>query len=238
MTNRSSRKRILVLTETAGYRHSSIPVAVQTLRELGDETSAWEVAEHANTAEQVAQAVTDERLRSVDGVVFASTTGNLSFTPAGRTAFYQWMRRGGAYVGIHSASDTFHGDSDYLDMVGGEFLTHGPQVQVTVHVQDPDHPACQGLPASFEIYDEIYEFQNWSRTRVHMLLSMNRHPQSGAPGDFPVAWTKRAEAGRVFYTALGHREEVYANPLFRQHLAGGMLWALGLRPGSDTLGVK
>lgn len=234
MTGRSPRKRILVLTETAGYRHSSIPVAVRTLREFGDETDAWEVAEHADAAEQVARAMTAERLRTVDGVAFASTTGNLSFTPAGRTAFYEWMRRGSAYVGIHSATDTFHGDPDYLELVGSEFLPHGPQVQVTVHVQDAAHPACQGLPDRFEIYDEIYEFQNWSQSRVHTLLSIKRHPQSGASGDFPLAWTKRAGAGGIFYTALGHREDVYANDFFRRHLAGGVLWALGLRSGADS----
>jgi uncharacterized protein len=229
-------RRLLVLTETAGYRHESIPTAVRTLGELGVETGRWQVAAEAGTPEQVAAAVTAAGLAQVDGVVFANTTGTLGFTPEGSEAFYRWIEAGGAYVGIHSASDTFHGDPRYLGLVRGEFATHGPETEVEVHVQDAAHPACAALPATFGIYDEIYEFQNWSRASVHVLLSMHTHPQTGAPGDFPLAWTVRSGSGRMFYTALGHRDEVYANPLYRAHLRGGIEWALGLRPGDDTPG--
>lgn len=229
-------KRLLVLSQTAGFRHDSIPRIVDTLRDLGAAAGEWAVVEQADSAEQVARAVTAARLREVDAVVFASTTGNLAFTPEGRTAFYDWVRSGGSYIGVHSATDTFHGDAQYLGLVGGEFATHGPQKEVEVRVQDPQHPATAGLPASFPFFDEIYEFKNWSRGSVHVLLSMARHPQSGAPGDFPLAWTRRYGAGRMFYTALGHRSDAYANPLFRKHLAGGVAWALGLLPGDDAPG--
>lgn len=229
-------RRILLLTQTAGFRHDSIPLAAETVARLGAESGAWEVAERADTAAQVAAAVTAERLRQVDAVCFANTTGDLAFAPEGRRAFHEWVRAGGAYVGIHSASDTFHGDPDYLDLVRGEFLTHGPQREVAVVVQDPAHPACQGLPAAFPVVEEIYEFQHWHRARVHVLLAMRSHPQSGAPGDFPLAWTHRPGAGRMFYTALGHREDVWAGDAFQRHLAGGIRWALGLAPGDDTPG--
>lgn len=229
-------KKVLLLTQTAGFRHPSIAVAAATVARLGAEGGEWEVAERADTAAEVAAAVTAERLRGVDAVCFANTTGDLGFTPEGRRAFYEWVRSGGAYVGIHSAADTFHGDADYLELVRGEFLAHGQEREVQVAVQDPAHPACQGLPASFPVFEEIYEFRNWDRARVHVLLAMRHHPQSGAPGDFPLAWTHRPGAGRMFYTALGHREDVYGNPLFLRHLAGGMRWALGLAAGGDAPG--
>lgn len=231
-----SPRRLLVLTETAGFRHDSISVAVRTLEEIGNETGSWRIAAVAGTREEVAAAVTASGLREVDCVVFANTTGDLGFTPEGRDAFYRWLQEGGAYVGIHSASDTFHGDARYLDLVRGEFEAHGPQVEVTVHVQDAAHPACSGLPASFRIFDEIYEFKNWSRDAVHVLLAMHAHPQTGATGDFPLAWTHRPGRGRMFYTALGHREDMYANPVYRAHLRGGVEWALGIRSGDDTPG--
>lgn len=229
------RRRLLLVTEAAGFRHDSIPVAVDTVRTLGRD-GGWEVVAEAGTAEEVAAAVTAERLAAVDGVCFASTTGTLGFTADGRRAFYDWVARGGGFVGIHSASDTFHGDADYLALLGGEFLRHGPQVRVEVVVQDAAHPACAGLPPTFDLFDEIYEFQRWERARVHTLLALRRHPQTGAPGDFPLAWTRRSGRGRVFYTALGHREDVYADARFRSHLRGGIRWALGLAPGDDTLG--
>lgn len=229
-------KRLLVLSQTAGFRHGSIPTLVATLRQLGAAGGEWEVVEQADSAEQVARAVTAARLRDIDGVVFANTTGTLSFTPEGRLAFYDWVRAGGAVVGVHSATDTFHGDPSYLELIGGEFATHGPQREVEVRVQDATHPATADLPPSFTFFDEIYEFEKWRRADVHMLLSMPRHPQTGAPGDFPLAWTRRFGSGRMFYTALGHRADAYANPLFRGHLAGGLRWALGLLPGDDSRG--
>jgi type 1 glutamine amidotransferase len=229
--------RVLVVTETQGFRHSSIPTAVEAVRVLGDSLGDWNVVGVVDAGEDVAEAITAGGLDTVDLVVFANTTGTLSFTPDGRDAFYDWMDAGGRFVGIHSASDTFHDDPTYVGMLGGEFLTHGPQVTVTVVVQDTTHPATAALPDRFEIFDEIYQFQEWSRDRVHMLLALRGHPQSGEPGDFPLAWTRRFGEGRVFYTALGHREDVYADPRFRAHLAGGIRWALGYASGDDTYGL-
>ena len=229
------RRRLLVLTETAGYRHASIPTAVGTLRALGAQ-GGWDIVGEAGTADAVAAAITADGLAQVDAVCFANTTGTLGFTATGRRAFYDWLARGGAYVGIHSAADTFHGDPEYLALLRGEFLTHGPEVRVEVVVQDATHPACRGLPPTFRIFDEIYEFAHWERSRVHTLLALRHHPQTGAPGDFPLAWTSRPGNGRMFYTALGHRDDVYGDALFRQHLRGGIEWALGLQAGNDTLG--
>lgn len=229
-------KRLLVVTQTEGWRHDVIPVTVDTVRALGAASGAWEVAAVVDDAAEVARAVTAEGLRAVDAVVFANTSGDLDVAGEGREAFFSWLRDGGAFIGIHSASDTFHSDSEYLSMLGGEFETHGPEREVTIYVQDPEHPACQGLPSSFPLFEEVYEFRGWDRRRVHALLALHAHPQTGAPADHPVAWTRRFGGGRVFYTALGHREEVYANPLVRRHFAGGISWALGLEPGSDAPG--
>ncbi len=230
------KKRVLTITQAAGFRHSSIGTAAQTVRNLGDYTGKWEVVGEAATAEEVAKAVTANGLRGIDLVFFANTTGNLGFTPEGHKAFYDWIDAGGAWAGVHSSSDTFHGDPAFLNLVRGEFQTHGPQVEVTIYNQDPKHPACAHIGASFKIFDEIYEFKNWDRSRVHVLLTMKQHPQKKQmQGDFPVAWTNRVGKGRMFYTSLGHREEVYMNGLYLDHLRGGISWALGLAQGDDRV---
>jgi uncharacterized protein len=221
-------KQLLVVTQTKGWRHSNIPLAVETLRALGAERPDWEIAAHVETEAEVAEALTATRLRSVDAVVFANTSGDLSVTPEGRLAFFEWVRDGGAFVGLHSATDTFHGDPDYLRLIGAEFDTHGPEREVHIHVRDPQHPACRGLPSDFRLFEEVYEFKGMDRLSIHALLGLDAHPQTGTPGDYPLAWTRTPGRGRVFYTALGHRDEVYANPLFRSHLTGGVRWALGL----------
>jgi len=232
-------KRALVVTYAQGFKHSSRQLAGETVKALGQKTGAWEVIGIADDKDALNQALTAEKLKDLDLVFFANTTGDLGLTPENHQAFYDWIRKGGAYAGVHSASDTYHGDADYLDLVHGEFKTHGPQVKVTVYNQDPKHPATRDLPPSFEIYDEIYQFKNWDRSKVHVLLSMNRHPDPqhmNEAGDFPVAWTNRLGEGRMFYTSLGHREDVYQNELYLKHLTGGMMWALGLAKGEDTPG--
>lgn len=232
----AGKKKVIAITHAGGFKHSSRPVAAETVRTLGAKTGQWEVVDVLDTQEKVAAGITADTLKNIDMVFFANTTGDIGITPEGKAAFYRWIRGGGAYAGVHSAGDTYHGDADYLDLVRGEFQTHGPQKTVEIFVQDPKHPACQELPASFTIHDEIYEFKNWERARVHVLLSMHKHPQKDEQGDFPVAWTNRVGKGRMFYTSLGHREDVYQNELYLKHLTGGLQWALGLKKGDDTPG--
>lgn len=229
-------KRVFVITHAAGFKHSSRQLAADTVKALGEKTGKWTVVGTAENAEQVAANINAENLKNVDLVFFANTTGDLGLSADAKRAFYDWIKAGGAYAGVHSASDTYHGDADYLNLVRGEFQTHGPQMTVDVFVQDPDHPACKGLPETFKIHDEIYEFKNWDRANVHVLLTMHKHPQKDEQGDFPIAWTNRVGKGRMFYTSLGHREDVYQNEIYIKHLTGGMLWALGLAKGNDKPG--
>ena len=232
----AGKKRVLAITHAAGFRHDTRDLAAETVKQLGDETGQWEVVAIAPDQAAVQSWTTPDKLKGLDMVFFAKTTGDLGMTADGKTAFYDWIRRGGAYAGVHSAGDTYHGDAQYLDLVRGEFQTHGAQQTVEIFNQDPKHPACKDLPASFSIHDEIYEFKNWDRAKVHVLLSMHKHPQRDEKGDFPVAWTNRLGKGRMFYTSLGHRSDVYPNPLYRKHLTGGLQWALGLAKGDDKPG--
>ena len=91
------------------------------------------------------QKLSPESLKNYDGVVFASTTGDLPIPdPQG---FLDWIKAGHAFIGIHAASDTFHHWPGFIDMLGGEFDHHGPQVGVDCLNQDPQNPATAPLPA-------------------------------------------------------------------------------------------
>ena len=188
-----------------------------------------------------------ENLKRYDGVMFVSTTGDLPLPD--KQGFLDWIAGGKAFVGIHAAADTFHGFPAFIAMIGGEFLTHGPQVSVDCINQDPAHAATRMLPARWTVFDEIYQFKNFERAKVHGLLTLDRHPNDKTPGDYPVAWAKRFGTGRVFYTSLGHRDDVWdpaapeggkrandpkLSKLYQEHVLGGILWALGLAPGDAT----
>lgn len=193
------------------------------------------------------QKMSPANLRNYDAVLFASTTGDLPVPD--RQAFVDWIAGGKAFIGVHAATDTFHNFPPYIEMIGGEFQSHGPQVSVDCANQDPAHAACQPLPGKWTVFDEIYLFKNFERAKVHGLLSLDQHPNNKTPGDYPVAWSKLHGKGRVFYTSLGHREDMWdpaytdktgrKNPaetarLFQQHLLGGIHWALGLAPGAPA----
>jgi uncharacterized protein len=187
-------------------------------------------------AEQV-KAVLDQKLspaslKRYDGIVVASTTGELPLPD--KEAFIQWIRDGGAFIGIHSASDTLHAFRPYADMLGGEFDYHREQVSIKAINRNASHPANRHLPAIWDLdgkLEEIYVFKNYQAERVHELLVLDRHPNTGVPGHFPISWCRDFGKGRVFYTALGHNEHVWLMPAFQGHVLGGIEWALGLKPG-------
>ena len=221
---------VLVVTHTTGFRHSSIPTAEQTIAALGDGTGLFNVR-YCRNADDVASMLTADALKQVHAVFFANTTGDLGL--ADLDGFFAWIRNGGAFLGAHSASDTYHGEPRYLDMLGGEFRAHGNQATADILVERPNHPADATLGGRFQIFDEIYHFTSNNRGRVDTLLSLDRAPADGLPGenqpaDMPISWTKTYGTGRVFYTALGHREEVWQDARFQAHVLGAIRWALGV----------
>ncbi len=253
-------KKVLVVTTTLGFRHSSIPTAEKVLAQLAKESEAYTVdyarvnpedAQYkgadgkpdkakvdAAIREVLAEKMSPEALKNYDAIIFANTTGDLPLPD--KQAFLDWVKSGKGFVGMHSASDTFHGFAGYLDMLGGEFETHKAQVEVQPINQDQECPACKHLGTDWKVFDEIYIIKNFDPSKVHGLLTLNKHPNDKTPGTFPISWCKEYGKGRVFYTSLGHREDVWdptwpdrKNPkevaeAYQQHILNGIKWALGL----------
>jgi uncharacterized protein len=221
--------RVLVVTHTQGFRHSSIPVAESTIEQLG-RTSGLYTTSFCRTADDVERMLTAAALQQVDVVVFANTTGNLGVPDL--AGFLGWIAAGHGFVGIHSALDTYRDAPAYLDMVGNEFDTHGDQAEVEAVVEGGGHPAVVHLGARYRVFDEIYRFVRNNRSSVTPLLTLDRVPRdglarAGEPGDLSLAWAKSHGAGRVFYTALGHRDELWRDPAYQQHVLGGIRSVLG-----------
>lgn len=240
-------KKVLVVTVTKGFRHSSIPTAEKVLAELGQKSGDFTV-DYVRKDAEMAEKMTAAALNNYDGVIFANTTGILPLPD--KQAFLDWIKSGKAFIGVHSATDTFHGKDEvdpYIEMIGGEFKEHHAQAEVDCINQDAKHPACKALPSTWHLKDEIYLMKNFDRSRVHGLLMLDKHPNEKTPGDFPIAWCKEYGKGRVFYTSLGHREDVWdpdtaptfkrenskeVSELYQKHILGGIRWALGLEEGS------
>jgi uncharacterized protein len=264
-------KKVLVVTTTTGFRHSSIETAEKILAQLGSENNLYTV-DYARVGpndpqyrgpdgkpdkekvEAAIKQVLEEKmnakaLKNYDLIIFANTTGDLPIPD--REAFLNWIKSGKGFVGMHAAADTFHHFPGYIDMLGGEFQHHDQQVEVEPINKDSSCPACRHLPPRWKVFDEIYQFKNYDPAKVHPLLTLDHHPNpaNNTPGEYGMSWCKMYGKGRVFYTSLGHREDVWdpntpasferKNPpevskAYQQHILGGIRWALGLekwKPG-------
>jgi type 1 glutamine amidotransferase len=242
-------KKVLVVTVTVGFPHSSIPTAERTLKELGKKSGAFTVVDIVGSGPRpkdaaqekvwtekftkaLAEKMSPAALKNYDGIIFANTTGDLPLPD--KEAFLNWIKSGKAFIGMHSATDTFRGHTPldpYVEMIGGEFKSHGAQVQVTCINQDPEHPACKHFGPTFTVKDEIYILNGFERSKVHGLLTLDKEPNTKEPGDYPIAWCKKYGKGNVFYTSLGHREDVWESEPYQKHILGGIKWALGLEKG-------
>lgn len=230
----TGKKRLLVVTHTAGFRHTdSIEVGEKVLSQLAERSGDFTV-DFCRDASEVQKMLTPEYLREYhyDGVIFLNTTGDLGIPDL--NAFLSWLKEGKAFIGIHAATDTYHNRPEYLDMIQGEFAYHGKQTKVNAKVEKPEHPAVAHLGKEWTIFDEIYLFKQNNRKNVTVLLSLDRHPDDGTPnagqpGDHLLAWCRDYGKGRVFYTALGHRVDVWLNETYQRHLLGGIKWALRLQ---------
>ena len=220
--------RLVVVTYTTGFRHTSIDVAEPVITKAGSDSGAFAVVP-CRTADDVARLLTREALAATDGVLFLHTTGNLGLPDL--PALLEWISAGHGFAGVHSAADTYHDAPAYLAMLGNEFATHGAQAEVNAVVEQPAHPAVSHLGSRYRVFDEIYRFVRNNRGDVTPLLTLDRYPddglpQAGGPGDLPLAWTRLHGGGRVFYTALGHREELWQDPVYVRHVVNGIRWTL------------
>ncbi len=231
----AAKKHLLIISVTKGFRHSSIPLGEKLIKELGDQTGKWDV-DYVRTDDEMATKMTAAGLKKYDAVVFNNTSGELPLPD--RQAFLDFVRNGKAYIGIHAATDSFRDQGDkpgwkeYISLTGAQFTHHGAQSEVVCINEDLSHPATRDLPATWKVFEEVYQFKDFSRDRMHGLLTLDKHPNTGVPGDYPIAWCRNEGKGRVFYTALGHREDLMNGDLYKKHLTGGILWALGLEKGS------
>ncbi|MFI1962991.1 ThuA domain-containing protein [Streptomyces pathocidini] len=218
----SRAKKVLVFSRTAGFRHDSIPDGIAAIKALGAGNG------FAVDATEDAAAFTARNLARYDTVVFLSTTGDV-LDAAQQTAFEGYIRHGGGYVGVHAAADTEYDWPFYGGLVCGYFHSHPAIQQATIKVEDRAHPATAHLGETWTRTDEWYNYRTNPRSTAHVLASLDESSYTGGNmnGDHPIAWVHEYEGGRVFYTGLGHTKESYADPVFRQHLLGGIRYALG-----------
>ena len=212
--------QILVFTRTSGWRHDSIPVAIETLHQLGGEAGLQVV--HSEDPAQF-EAVTLARYRAV---VFANTTLDV-LDASQQAAFERFVGAGGGYVGIHSAADTEYDWAWYGELVGAWFDNHPPGLQASPVRFEARH-AFPGVQ-DWHVRDELYNYRRNPRPQVDVIASVDESAYAGGTmgTDHPIAWCHTRLGGRAWYTGLGHDIPLYADPRFRAHLLRGLRYATG-----------
>lgn len=237
-------QNILFLNKSEGFEHSPVAlkdgktVAGEVVKELADANGA-SVTETKNGS-----AINAENLKNFDLVMFytsgdltkPSKDGGDAMGPNGQAELIDWIKNGGAFMAFHSTTDTFHTPAGgevtpFIKMLGAEFVSHGKQFVGTVKVTDPSHPAMASIPQDYKTNEEWYLFKNFNKESMHVLALLD-------PGDerakqeayniasYPVIWCSRLGDGKVYFTALGHGDEMWKTDIFQQNIVDAATWLL------------
>ncbi len=244
------KPRILMYTRSQGFQHGCVTRKGDKLS-LAEQIVTDLAAKHdfEVVCEKDGRVFVSDDFPRFDGFLF-QTQGNLSaeksvdgqppMPPEGKKALLEAVQAGKGFVGCHCASDTFHSPGEafknqepdkidpYIAMLGGEFIRHGQQQKGWMRVADAGFPGLKGLK-DFEMMEEWYSLKNFAPD-LHVILVQDtkgmRNFDYERPS-YPATWARRHGKGRVFYTSMGHRDDVWQSDIFQTVLLAGLAWTLG-----------
>jgi len=255
----TKKRRVLYFTRSAGFEHSVVhrqadqpSHSERVLRELG-------LREGFEVEATKDGRIFDGSLDAYDVIAFYTTgdltaatakDGSAPMSAAGKRKLLDAIAAGKGFVGFHSAPDTFHSPDGavdpYIAMLGAEFLTHGQQQEASL-VLTSKFPGAgdMGVGEAIAFTDEWYAFRNVAPD-LHVILLQETQLMKGDAyrrPDYPQTWARMHGKGRVFYTSLGHREDIWINPFFQTIALGGLAWASGrvnadVTPNIDKIAPK
>jgi type 1 glutamine amidotransferase len=255
------RKRVLMYTRSVEFEHDCVrrkgkklALAETIVTDLGSK-HGFDVV-----CEKDGRIFLSKDFAKFDGFVF-ETQGDLCeekckdgsppMPREGKKALLELVASGKGFVGCHCASDTFHSDGPrnrnqernkldpYIAMLGGEFIKHGRQQKATLHVADPRFPGLKGVE-DFTVLEEWYALKNFAPD-LHVILVQETRGMVDAEyqrPQFPATWARLHDKGRVFFTSLGHRDDIWTNETFQKVLLGGLSWSLGRVKAELTANLK
>jgi type 1 glutamine amidotransferase len=226
----AAKPRVLVYSGSTGFRHDSIPAAVEAMKKIGTK-AGYEV-----DATEDPEVFSAEKLAPYKVIVFVSTTTDPKnpdsewFVGARRDALQGFLKAGKGVIGLHAAGDSHYHWPWYGQMIGGYFERHPKGTpQGTLTVVDAKHPATAKLPKTITRSDEWYYYKDFDPT-MRVLITVD--PASIGDGEAdvnpnPLVWCHAFGGGRVFYSGLGHTSESYSEPYMVNLISGALAYAVG-----------
>lgn len=233
---------MLIFDRSNGFRDDpSVQAATQALRAIG-ERNDWTFIFSSSAGD-----FTTQTLSRFKAVLWNNVSGDM-LTLGQRKALKQFVEDGGGFAAIHGSG----GDPLYLwdwyadELIGARFTGHPDTHQkARVTTENAAEPLTMGIANEWSPLEEWYSFAKSPRgrnTRVLLSLDENSYvPVSGGRdlrmGDHPVAWVRCVGKGRSFYSAIGHRPDIYSDPNNVRLIEQGIAWAMGLVPSGCINGV-
>jgi len=225
--------KVLLFSKTLGFRHANIPLGIEAIRRLGlDHGFGVDATEDSS-------AFTPENLARYKTVIFLSATGDV-LDPGQQRAFKDYVLGGGGFAGIHGAMFGPSACEDkwawYGDLCGVSFKNHSAVLPARVNVEDRANPSTAELPEHWLRADEWYNYQGTPRGGARVLATVEESTYLGGTvgPDHPIAWCKAMGQGIMWYTAMGHTDESFREPLFLKHILGGIELTARVKPGELT----
>lgn len=245
-------RKILLFSKTNKFRHKSIPFGLLSLKIMGEKTGLYTA-----TISNDLKYFEPENISTFDAICFLNTTGELfsphqkaKLTPEQtlewvkkekrlKTSMMNYLKGGKGFIGIHSATDTFYKWPEYGEMIGAYFDGHPWTSKTTVTLTVPENQKENALVSflttdDLSFKEEIYQFREPQiKGDAQVLLKLDPHKNSFKKAkrpnekNVPISWTKNHHQGRVFYSSIGHNNNMYSNPKVLQHYLNGIIWALG-----------
>jgi type 1 glutamine amidotransferase len=153
----------------------------------------------------------------------------------------------------------------YVKMLGGEFIVHGTQQAAHQICVDHNFPGMSGAPDDFGPKEEWYSLKDFA-PNLHVLLVQDTSTMKKEGGDkraydrpnYPSTWAHlygpaastsdhgasklesagSGHPGRVFYTSMGHRDDIWTNSVFQQVIVGALNWVTGRVDADVTPNLK
>ncbi len=211
---------VLILTETQGYiHHDAIREGTKLITKLGSENN-FNVT-HTNSSKFISK----KKLKQTDVIIFLCTTLDV-LNNEEQSMVEEFIKNGGGYVGIHSATDTEYDWKWYGKLVGGYFKNHPKIQKARIYTVDNKHISTTHLDDSWEITDEWYNYKDLNPD-INVLLNLDESSYKGGENgvNHPITWFHEFDGGKSFYTGLGHKAEVYEDKRFIKLLLGGIFYA-------------
>jgi uncharacterized protein len=235
-------RRVLMLSLAEGFKHGVMPTVAEAYRALSEHTGVFTFEDTKDKG-----VINAERLAQVDTLIL-NNTSLLKLDETQRAALLGYVRGGGGLVGIHAATDAFSDWPEGAALLGGIFDGHPWNAPGTWRIipEEPDHPLNRGFGGEgFSLRDEIYQFKApYDRANLRVLLKLdwsdesnhkvNKNDIKRTDEDFAISWIRREGEGRVFYTSLGHNDDVFTHAGVLQHLLDGLQYATGDRKVDDA----